>query len=210
MLSIFEITIVLIIGILWGLFLETKFLIITSIFLYILVLMFYSKYNLISVILIVVVIVSCLYTKEKIQNFDTKYLDGKVINMKMTIITHLEESDYTYKYQGKNEHGDKFIFYFNKKEDIILKVGDSLEIKGEFNLPEISRNRRGFNYRRYLNSNGIYGTVSVTSFKLLPKKIKINNLIFGVQNFVYENFQKILLREQARNFKWNANTVKRP
>lgn len=209
MLSVFEITIALIIGILWGLYLETKFLIITSVFLYFLVLMFYKKYNLMSIILLTIVIASCFYTKEKIENFDMKYLEDKEINMKITIITHLEESDYTYKYHGENQEGDKFVLYFKKSENAIFKVGDFLQIKGEFILPELERNRGGFNYRRYLNSNGIYGIVSVSSFDMISKEFKIMNLIYAVQNMIHGNFQSILTKENARSIKWDVNTVKR-
>ena len=197
MLSIIEITIALIIGILWGLYLETKFLIITSIFLYFLVLMFYKKYNLICLILLILLILSCFYTKEKIKNFDTKYADLTLVNMKITITTHSEENNYTYKYQGKNEYGDKFIFYFKKNEDAIFKVGDMFQIKGEFNLPELSQNRGGFNYRRYLNSNGIYGTVFVSTFKEVYHEFKLTNFIYLVQNLIHENFQRFLSEEKA-------------
>ena len=101
MLSIIEITLTLSLGILWGLYLETKFLIITSIFLYFFVLAFYKKYNLISVILIVVAIFTCFYTKECMKDFDTKYEDELLINMNVTIISHLEEGKYTYRYNCK-------------------------------------------------------------------------------------------------------------
>ena len=117
MLSIFEITIAFILGILWGLYLETKFLFMASIFLYFFMLVFCNKYNLISAILLMIVLLSCNYTNQKIKDFDTKYSDDLAINMKITIITHLEERNYTYKYQGKNEQGDKFIFYFEKSKN---------------------------------------------------------------------------------------------
>lgn len=208
MLSIIEITIALIIGILWGLYLETKFLIITSIFLYVLVLLFCNKYTFISTLLFVIAIISCVYTKGKIEDFDTKYLDEDIANMKITIITNLEESSYMYKYHGKNKEGDIFLFYFSKCDDTIFEIGDYLQIKGEFNLPEIVRNRGGFDYRRYLNSNGIYGTIFITSFKKLPKEEKIMNLIYEMQNLVHKNFQKILSKEKSRDIKWNDNSAK--
>ena len=208
MLSIFEVTIALIIGILWGLFLETKFLIMTSIFLYFLVLRLCRKYNLVSIIIFLITILSCIYTKGKYKDFDTKYLADVEINMKVTIITHLEESDRTYMYQIRNEEGDKFIAYFTKSDDNFLKIGDVLQINGEYKLPEIARNRAGFNYRRYLNSNGIYGTIFITSFKKLQKEEKIINLIYSIQNLVHENFQNILSKENARSIKWNVNSVK--
>lgn len=208
MLSIIEITFALVLGILWGLYLELRFLIITSIFLYFLVLMFYKKYNWICVILLIIAILSCFYTKEKIENYNEKYSDKLLVNMKVTIITYLEEGKYTYKYHGKNEQGDKFILYFKKNESNIFKVGEKIQVTGEFNLPDLARNRGGFNYRRYLNSNGIYGTIFISCSEKIPKELKFTNLIYGVQNLIHENFQKLLSKEKARNIKWNVNTVK--
>ena len=208
MLSIFEITIAFILGILWGLYLETKFLFMASIFLYFLMLVFGNKYNLISAILLMIVLLSCNYTNQKIKDFDTKYSDDLAINMKITIITHLEERNYTYKYQGKNEQGDKFIFYFEKSKNSKFKVGDIIQVIGEFSLPDVARNMGGFNNRRYLNSNGIYGTVLVSYFEVLSNEFKPMNFVYMIQNKVHENFQKILLKEKARNIKWNANSVK--
>lgn len=208
MLSIFEITIALIVGILWGLYLETSFLFIASIFLYILVLKFYKKYNLIYVILLIIAILSSFYTKEKLEIFDTRYSENLFVNMNITITSHLEESDYTYKYNGKNEKGEKFIFYFKRSENSIFEVGENLNIEGEFNLPELARNRGGFNYRRYLNSNGIYGVILVSSFSKENVTVRTTNIIYLLQNLVYKNFQKLLLRENARSIKWYVNTVK--
>lgn len=208
MLSIFEITIAFILGILWGLYLETKFLFMASIFLYFFVLVFCNKYNLISAILLMIVLLSCNYTNQKVKDFDTKYSDDLAINMKITIITHLEERNYTYKYQGKNEQGDKFIFYFKKSKNSKFKVGDIIQVIGEFSLPDVARNMGGFNNRRYLNSNGIYGTVLVSYFEVLSNEFKPMNFVYMIQNKVHENFQKILLKEKARNIKWNANSVK--
>lgn len=208
MLSIFEITIAFILGILWGLYLETKFLFMASIFLYFFMLVFCNKYNLISAILLMIVLLSCNYTNQKIKDFDTKYSDDLAINMKITIITHLEERNYTYKYQGENEQGDKFIFYFEKSKNSKFKIGDIIQVIGEFSLPDVARNKGGFNNRRYLNSNGIYGTVLVSYFEVLSNEFKPMNFIYMIQNKVHENFQKILLKEKARNIKWNANSVK--
>lgn len=205
MLSIIEITLALILGILWGLYLETKFLIMASIFLYFCVLMFCKKYNLISVILLAIVVISCIYTKERIQKFDTKYLDNTLVNMNITIISHLEESEYAYKYQGKNEKGDKFILYFKKSENSIFKIGEILKVNGEFNIPELARNRGGFNYRRYLNSNGIYGTVKVSFFEYVRSQSNGINLIYAMQNLIYDNFQSVLPKEFARRIEWNAD-----
>ncbi len=197
MLSIVEITLALIIGILWGLYLETKFLIIALIFLYFYILVFNKKLKFISLILFVIIIFSNIYTKNTLMKFDTKYIDDSSIIGNITILSHLQESDYTYKYNCENESGDKFIIYFKKRENSVFKIGDRVSINGTFSLPNVARNKGGFDYRRYLNSNNIYGTIMVESFENYDCETSFKSVIYSIQNVIHDNFKKVLKKEYA-------------
>lgn len=195
MLSIIEITLALIIGILWGLYLEIKFLIITLIFLYFYVVVFYKKIKFQSLILFTIIIISSIYTKNDVEKFDRKYIDDSTIKMNVIILSHLRERDYTYKYTCKSEVGDKFIIYFKKKENTIFKIGDVVSINGTYNLPDVARNKGTFNYRRYLNSNNIYGTILVESYEQLNAEKSPLSVVYNIQNIIHDNFQKVLSKE---------------
>lgn len=197
MLSIIEITLALIIGILWGLYLEIKFLIIALIFLYFYVLVFYKKIKFQSLILFVIIIISSIYTKNDIKKFDNKYIDDSTVKMDVIILSHLRESDYTYKYICKSKAGDKFIIYFKKKENTIFKIGDWVSINGTYNLPDVARNKGTFNYRRYLNSNNIYGTILVESYENSNGEKSFLSIVYNIQNIIHDNFQKVLSKEYA-------------
>ena len=141
MLSLKVITLAYCIGILWGLYLEFRTLIITSIFLCFLWLIVIKKYNFEFIIMSMVCILGAQYTVLKIKNYDRKYQDDVEINLNITIISQMIEKEYTYKYNCKSENGDKFIVYFNSKDASKFNIGDSLNIVGKFNLPDVARNR---------------------------------------------------------------------
>ncbi len=42
-----------------------------------------------------------------------------------------------------------------------MKYGDSLYIEGEFKQPEEARNYKGYNYKQYLKTKKIIGTVEL-------------------------------------------------
>lgn len=59
-------------------------------------------------------------------------------------------------------------------------------------LPEIED---GFNYRRYLNSNGFFGSVSVQSFSNIKFRFSIIRLVYFIQNYINNTFEKYLSKD---------------
>lgn len=51
-----------------------------------------------------------------------------------------------------------------------LESGSQIKFKGEFKQGEESRNYRGFNYKQYLKSNGIYGTITSSNITIIKEK----------------------------------------
>ena len=49
-----------------------------------------------------------------------------------------------------------------KQQNSKLEYGDLIQVKGKYKEPEIQRNRNGFDYKRYLKTKNIYGTIEVT------------------------------------------------
>ncbi len=142
MLSLKWMTLAYIIGILWGLYLELNTLIVTSIFLSLFLLMFVKKYKCSFIVLSLVCILGCLYTEFKLNDYNNIYADDSKLTLSVTIISQAEEKEYTYKYNCKNEDGDKFILYLKKSKAKDFQIGDKLNITGNFNLPDIARNTR--------------------------------------------------------------------
>lgn len=60
--------------------------------------------------------------------------------------------------------------YLNLKSTSNIKYGSIISFKGEFIEPEVARNYKGFSYKEYLKSVGIYGTIKADNIKVIGNK----------------------------------------
>ena len=138
-------------------------------------------------------------------SFINIYPENCILNTKCEIL-RVEESKFYNKYlvriletnNNLNIKNTKLIAYIDKKNN--FKIGDIIELIGDFKKAEISRNYKGFNYRNYLKQEKIYGIVEVKKSKKVGKRININyiNQIFlykirEIYKGEYSNFLEGLL-----------------
>lgn len=195
MLSIYGITLAFLMGIIWGIYLELKILSIFLIFCFLVTLILLNE-NLNKVlVLIIICLIGATYANYKVYVYNFKYKDEEEMNITVTIISNREETEYYYRYNCKSSNQDKFKLYFKKNDDNLFKIGDILNINGTFSLPEIARNKGGYNYKNYLNSDGFYGTIKISNFSIVSSKTK--NPIYIVQNLMHNNFSKLFSENQA-------------
>lgn len=57
----------------------------------------------------------------------------------------------------------------------MLSYGDKISIKGEYEEPEEARNESGFNYKEYLKTIQVYGSINSLSSDI--KVLKKNKVI---------------------------------
>lgn len=123
------------------------------------------------------------------------------MEIEAVIISESKESEHynSYNIKGKTAEfkNKKFILYV--KKDIELEYGDKIKIMGEFYEPEDTRNYKGFSYKKYLQTEKIYGTIKAKSVEV---KSKNNiNLIFKISNSVrnklIEQIKTIMPEETA-------------
>ncbi len=110
---------------------------------------------------------------------------------------------YKIKIESINKDAKKFkntYLYLNTKNKN-LKVGDKVKFTGEFLEPEIQRNYGGFNYKEYLKSIGIYGSVNASQVKIVGsgKISKIKLMASKVSNHLKETVTKNIKNENNRN-----------
>ena len=86
----------------------------------------------------------------------------------------------------------EFIIYIPNGID--LKKGEIIHIQGELVLPELSRNTGGFNYRRYLNSQKIYGSIFVDKYYI--RDINNFNLIYYLQDEIYMSLSRLFPKDE--------------
>ena len=190
-----------IIGIIWGLYLKISIVpfYIFLITIYIIINLPYSKkkfkifsikryFRYIKLILkiniILTIIISSLisnliivYYENKYKNF---YEDGQEIELIAVVVSNKQEKEYYDRYKIK--YNEKYL-YINVDKKQSLCYGDKIYIKGKFQEPTQARNYKGFDYKQYLKTLKIYGTVKVSTIKVLDencanKLLQISNTIF--------------------------------
>ena len=175
-----------IIGILNGLYLKFA----SSMVLYFLLLLF--SYFILKAKKSEIIISMCLmigfnlYTSNLVSSYDCKYIDDSAIEGEFEIISYRDVTDYYDKYIVKSKENDKFILYLLHGDE--LKKGTVINLSGEFDLPDLARNTGGFNYRRYLNSQKIYGIIKAKNYYI--SDIAKFNLIYYIQDEIHKTFAK--------------------
>lgn len=76
-----------------------------------------------------------------------------------------------------------------------IKYGDSLYIEGEFKQPEEARNYKGYNYKQYLKTKKIIGTVELEKVKIL--KSSNGSFIHNIQKYIRDTINGTLTDEEG-------------
>ena len=201
---IFIIVIGYIIGIIWGLYLQisivpfyffllTIYIIIKlpyhkkkfrifSIKRYFRYIKFIFKLNIIFTI-IISSLISNIIIRYKDNKYDNLYKGIEGLETTGIVVSNKIEKEYYNRYKIKVIEG-KFkntYLYINSKEE--LEYGDKIDVNGEFIEPSKARNYKGFDYKKYLKTLKIYGTIKVKNTKVLEKNkasilMQISNRVF--------------------------------
>lgn len=178
------------IGIFEGLYIE--FTLCIALYFFVLVLCLILRVDLSKVfIFICCSLVFYIYTSLQVNMYDTKYLDG-AMEANFKIISYKEEKEYYDKYVAKNDSGDKFLIYLPRGEEI--KKGSIIHAVGEFSLPDVARNTGGFNYRRYLNSQGVFGSVYIDDYYV--SDLASFNFIYWFQDEIYTSIGRLFPKDE--------------
>lgn len=128
-----------------------------------------------------------LYKNIQYKNY-IKKIEGQTMQLNAEIISNGSNKKYKkiYTVQVKNK---RFNISVDKK--IQLQCGDFVFIKGIFIKPKQRTNYKGFDYKEYLKSKGIYGTIDCNQIEILKKNNNIFNKIFlRIKNIFQYNFDK--------------------
>ena len=133
-----------------------------------------------------------LYTANLINSYDCRYIDGSFIDGEFEIVSYRNVKDYYDKYIVKSNENNKFILYLPHGDE--LKKGTVINLSGEFNLPDLARNTGGFNYRRYLNSQKIYGVIRAKNYYV--SNLAKFNLIYYIQDEISKSFARLFPKNE--------------
>lgn len=166
-------------------------------------------FNIKKVILIFLISIVISNTIVLILNnkYDLLFKNIKEVQYLATIVEAPTIKQYGARYKIKiesiNKDTRKFkntYLYLNTKNKN-LKVGYKVTFIGEFIEPEIKRNYGGFNYKEYLKSIGIYGSVNANHVKIIGNGniSKIKLVANKVSNYIKETVAKNIENESNRN-----------
>lgn len=131
------------------------------------------------------------------------------VTIKALITSNASEKEYKYTYtvtvseiNGKKLEKSIQLMLNIKKNKIkkdAPKFGNIVEITGTYEEPNTARNYKGFDYRQYLKSRNIYGTIDCEKYEIIAtNKINVaSNIVNYVQNNIKENMFNILDEEQS-------------
>lgn len=139
----------------------------------------YFKLFLNSRVLIVICItsiISNIVTISQNNKYETLYKDEEEVSGTALVIGERQEKEYNYIYKievldiGKEKCKNTDLYLkVGKKNNILLEYGDVIRFKGKFQEASKTRNYGGFNYKDYLKSIKVYGTVKADNVKVLEK-----------------------------------------
>ena len=103
---------------------------------------------------------------------------------------------YTIKINSGEHKGKKFYLYVKKGQNYKLKYGNLIGICGEYLISSEQRNYKGFDYREYLKTKNIYGSIIVDSNNIrVLEKNKLNFILIisnKIRSYIIQVSNKFL------------------
>lgn len=150
----------------------------------------------INIILTIIIssLISNLIVKYQESKYENAFKDGQELELSAIVISNKQEKEYYNRY--KVEYEGKYL-YINVDKKVELEYGDKVQVDGEFQEPQKARNYKGFNYKQYLKTQKIYGTVKASSVKVLEKKRA--NKVMQFSNFVFLQIKDNIEKTYSQN-----------
>lgn len=147
------------------------------------------------IVILICLIISIGYVSI-LENKYSKISDMQIKEM-VTIISDIQEKEYKKVCTAKIVRNNKKILINIKMAQDIpsIKYGDSLYIEGEFKQPEEARNYKGYNYKQYLKTKKIIGTVELEKVKIL--KSSNGSFIHNIQKYIRDTINGTLTDEEG-------------
>ena len=137
--------------------------------------------------------------------YENLYKDINEISLTAIVTSNKKEEEYYNRYkihinEGKLKNTN---LYINVSKNKKIEYGDKVAIKGTFIEPSKKRNYKGFDYKEYLKTLKIYGTVKIKEIEVLETNkanllMQTSNKIFlkikdNIKNTYSEKMSKIIM-----------------
>lgn len=144
----------------------------------------------------------------KENKYNKFYSTFNEVEIEGIIVSEKNENEYIDVYKVKLEKINGSTYFKNiylkvnvsKKYKHKLNYGDKIKINGEYIEPNSKRNYKGFNYKNYLKTLNIYGTVNCKQIEILERN-KGNFILALTNNISIKSKEKIkkLINSDASN-----------
>lgn len=136
------------------------------------------------------------------KKYENLYKDVENVSGEAIVISNKKEKEYEDVYKIKIIKINKRSKYTNtnlylkvpKKQRVELKYGNKISFKGSFLEPTTSRNEKGFDYKEYLKTKGIYGSIKAEEIKV-KKENAYNPFLQYISKIsikIEENMKKVM------------------
>ena len=123
----------------------------------------------IGIILIIFSIISNFIVIFQNKKYKSLYTNNQLISGEAVVIGEKQEKEYNNIYKIK--YNKTYVYLkIDKKSTIELNYGDKIKFSGSFIEPKENKNTGGFNYKNYLKTLKIYGTIKVNKIEILGKE----------------------------------------
>lgn len=215
------ITLGFILGNLWGLYFNmVPFVFLFLIFILLIIKSIKSKTNnncirIISIfiknniilIFLISAFISSIYLAHCNKKYESVYSSFSKKEIIATVVSNKKEMEYknTYKIRLEEDEDEdiNFLLRVSKNKKINLDYGDKIKVKGEYIVPEVSRNYGGFNYKEYLKTQKVYGIFEADNVEVISinnlSKVELfandfkNKIISDINNILPDNTRDLFL-----------------
>lgn len=139
--------------------------------------------------------------------FNNLYKDEQSLKGEAIVLSDKIEKENYFIYKAKvlyannsNQYKNTYLYLrINKKSTKKLEYGDKVSFIGEFIEPNSKRNYKGFDYKEYLKTLGIYGSLKTKEINILEKN-KVNfafNFAHKVSNSIKQKIEDLTDKNNA-------------
>lgn len=159
------------------------------------------------IVFIISMLISGLITVKENYSYENKYNNIEEAEFIAIVESSPKIKKYYTQYKVKVESVNKdkkyknTYVYLNLKNNPNIEYGSIIHFNGEFIEPEVQRNYKGFSYKEYLKSNGIYGTIKADNVKVIGRKNLgiIKTLANSMATRIKEKIKEHIEDEDSKN-----------
>ena len=148
---------------------------------------------LLSVLILIISIKQVSILENKYEKIETK-LDYENIKVEGIVQDIYQKNNSYIANLLLEKENIKVLIYIKNYDKESIKYGDKIEVIGKYNKPEVSRNYKGFDYKEYLKTQNIVGSISCTfnDIKIVSK----NNyniflkIIYDIKQFINNKIEQ--------------------